>query len=520
MKKIKHHKKILKHHKQHKVEHKVEKEHVKTEILDSYTIDADKIKVHVKIIESKNEIKQYSITFPELSPATLALLDEIKARLIIEVKVTAKEILDPTVVNELKNKFSSLTDQMLTKKLPSLDIERRQLLTGLLIQEMIGLGKLEFLINDPYLEEIVVNTSSEGVFVYHKKFGWLKSNLVIPSESQVQNYASVIARRVGRQITTLTPLLDAHLTTGDRVNAVLYPISNRGNTITIRKFARDPWTITDMISNKTVSYEIMALIWLAIQYEMNMLISGGTASGKTSFLNICMPFIPPNHRIISIEDTRELTLPKFLFWTPLTTRQPNPEGKGSIDMLDLLVNSLRMRPDRIVLGEMRRKQEAEVLFEAMHTGHSVYATVHADSLNETINRLTHPPIDIPQNLLTSVNLNIVMFRDRRLGIRRMFQVGEYIVPEKGDVRTNLLYRWDPTSDTIVKHGESLRLFEDLSRHTGLNEIEINKDLEEKKHILELLVKYGIRDVNDVGKVMSQYYANPSTIHKIIEALRK
>ena len=123
-------------------------------------------------------------------------------------------------------------------------------------------------------------------------------------EEQILNYSNMIARRVGRQITTLNPLLDAHLLTGDRVNAVLYPISTKGNTITIRKFARDPWTVTDFIDNKTCTSDLFALIWETIQYEMNILFSGGTASGKTTMLNVCMPFMPPNHRILSIEDTR------------------------------------------------------------------------------------------------------------------------------------------------------------------------------------------------------------------------
>ena len=303
-------------------------------------------------------------------------------------------------------------------------------------------------------------------------------------------------------------MLDAQLVTGDRANAVLYPIANKGNAITIRKFSRDPWTVTDLIKNKTSDSTIFALIWLAIQYEMNIIISGGTASGKTSFLNVCMPFIPPNNRIISMEDTRELQLPEFLYWCPLTTRLANPEGKGGVSMLDLLVNSLRMRPDRIILGEMRRKQEAEVLFEAMHTGHSVYATVHADNINETIQRLINPPIEIPPNMLGTVNLNVVMFRDRRRGLRRTLQVGEFISGEESGqitVKPNIIYRWKPGNDLFVEHSKPLRLFEDLSRHTGLSEIEINNDLAEKKLILEYMVKNEIRKLNEVGEVIKQYY---------------
>ena len=233
-----------------------------------------------------------------------------------------------------------------------------------------------------------------------------------------------------------------------------------------------------------------------------------------------MPFIPPNQRIISIEDTRELTLPEFLHWCPLTVRQPNPEGKGEVTMLDLLINSLRMRPDRIILGEMRKKEQAEVLFEAMHTGHSVYATVHADSVAATIQRLINPPIEVPTHLLSAVNLNVVMFRNRRLNVRRVYQVGEFLpAREEGEniVKPNIIYRWNPANDKIVAHQKPLRLFEELSRHTGLNETEIEKDLSKKEKILTWMVNRGVRDITSVGKIFQQYYLDPERLVQVVTA---
>ena len=482
--------------------------------LESYTVEADNLKIQVNIVQSPGQLPLYELVVPALSSAMVALLDDIRHSLITEVNVSASEILDPTAVMAIKKKFNVRSDDILSKKLPHLDIDTRNFLVGMLMHEMMGLGKVEFLLNDGNLEEVVINSSREPVRVYHKKYGWLITNVFLSNEAQIQNYANIIARRVGRQITTLNPLLDAHLVTGDRANAVLYPISTKGDTITIRKFVRDPWTVTDFIANKTSTPSNFALIWLAVQYEMNMLISGGTASGKTSFLNVCMPFIPPNHRVISIEDTRELQLPEYLYWCPLTTREPNPEGKGEITMLDLLINSLRMRPDRIILGEMRTKEAAQVLFEAMHTGHSVYATVHADSINETIQRLVHPPLDISPNLLSAVNLNVVMFRDRRQGIRRTFQIGEFITTEEsGNVtaKANILYRWKAGTDTMVKHSESLRLFEELSRHTGMSHLEIEKDLQQKEKLLNWLVKNKVRGIQNIGKIMHQYYIGPDML---------
>jgi len=486
--------------------------------IESYKVEADGVNVDVNIVGGKGRSNTYEIVVPELSKPTLALIDEIKRELIAEVKVSAAEILDPKVMDRLKERFKKKASDLLKGKIPRIKEEIKDILIGTLLHEMLGFGEIEFLLNDGNLEEIVINSSNEPVRVYHKKYGWLETRITIETEEKIQNFSNMIARRIGRQITVLNPLLDAHLITGDRANAVFYPISSKGNTITIRKFARDPWTVVDFISNKTSDSNIFALIWLAIQYEMNVLISGGTASGKTCFLNVCMPFIPPNHRLISIEDTRELQPPKFLYWCPLITRQPNPEGKGEVTMLDLLVNSLRMRPDRIILGEMRRKKEAEVLFEAMHTGHSVYATVHADSINETIQRLINPPIEVPKNLLGAVNLNVVMFRDRRVGIRRTYQIGEFITSEESGrtiVKPNLLYRWKPSTDTILKHSPSIRLFEDLSRHTGLSQAEINDDIATKKKILDYLVKNKMRSLEKVGKVMNMYYLDPDFVTGVV-----
>jgi len=482
------------------------------EIRERYQINSEGVNVEISIEKDQFELI-YKIDKPKINKPTSVLLQELKHRLITEVTITTPEILDPNVIEQVKKRFSESVKKIIDNLIPNLDTETKNIIIGLLIHDMLGLGDLEFLLSDTFLEEIVINSSTEPIRVYHKKYGWLETNITIQSEEQIINYANIIARRIGRQITTLNPLLDAHLVTGDRSNAVLYPISNKGNTITIRKFARDPWTVTDLIKNNTCSSEIFALLWLSIQYEMNILISGGTGSGKTSFLNVISPFIPPNHRIISIEDTRELQLPKFLFWAPLIVRQPNPEGKGAVNMIDLLVNSLRMRPDRIILGEIRKQDQAEVLFEAMHTGHSVYATVHADSISETISRLINPPINVPLNLLNAVNLNVVMFRDRRKGIRRVLQVGEYISEEEQEIRPNILYRWKQAEDIIAPHSESIRLFDDLSTHTGMSLQEILNDLSQKEKILKWMVKRNIREVNKVGEVISRYYTNPDTIFK-------
>lgn len=492
----------------------------KEKMLETYEIDSGGIKTSIKIVVEGQDVV-YRIIIPQIDVATLALLDDIKNKLISGIEMDGEELQSEETIECLKKTFRENADTLLSGELPNLDKAIKDHFVLNLLNELLGLDEIEFFLSDTMLEEIVVNSASEPVRVYHKKYGWLKTNITPKSEAKIQNYANTIARRIGREITTLNPLLDAHLITKDRANAILNPISSKGNTITIRKFARDPWTVTDFIVNKTVSSEILALMWLAIQYEMNMIVSGGTASGKTSLLNILTPFIQPNHRILSIEDTRELQLPSFLYWCPLVTREPNPEGKGEVSMLDLLINSLRMRPDRIIMGEVRKQREAEVLFEAMHTGHSVYCTLHADTCSQTITRLTNPPVNIPHSMLDSVHLNVVMFRDRRRGIRRIFELGEFVMDEESTktgiikYRPNIIYSWNARDDTIPMVKQPLRLFEELERHTGLDGKEIMQEVEAKKSILEWLVKNKIRQVEEVGRIMNHYYMDKDTLMETV-----
>ncbi len=487
------------------------------ELLKKYSLDASLVKVPVNVVRKPADfVLNYVLETPEFGTGTSAMIDWMKRMLVSDASIKTEKMLDPKFLGEIKGRFVEKSRAFLEKEAGKINEGEKNFIIEMMVNEMLGLGQMELLLLDGNLEEIVVNSSKEPVWVYHKEFGWLKTNIRFKNEAEVQNYASIIARRVGKQITILHPLLDAHLVTGDRANATIFPISGRGNTITIRRFRRDPWTVTDFIKNNTTTSDVMAMIWLCMQYELNIIISGGTASGKTSFLNVCLPFIPPNQRVISIEDTLEIALPSYLHWVPLTTREPNPEGKGGVQMIDLLVNSLRMRPDRIIVGEIRRQKEAEVMFEAMHTGHSVYTTLHANTADETIRRLSNPPIEIPTTMLEGVHLNVVMFRNRRLGVRRVLEIAEFI-PEKrgGQDRTsltaNVLFKWKASVDKIEKNAESIRLFDELGLHTGLGIDELKRDLVEKAQILEWMVANSIRSIEDVGKVMATYYMDKKIV---------
>jgi flagellar protein FlaI len=481
----------------------------KTSLVSAYGYSSEGIPVEVRIFRRpKDFVPRYEVTIPGIAEGTKLMLEtKLKGELVTEVKLDISEILDPKKFEEVKAKFLVAAKRILERNFPSLTEDKKSVLAVYLLQKTLGLGEMEALLSDEQLEEVVVNNAKEPVWVYHKKFGWCKTNLRLRKEGIVYDYASMIARKVGRQINVLNPTLDAHLPSGDRVNATLFPISAFGNTITIRKFSRNPWTITSFIKSKTVSTDVAGLIWLCMQNELSLLVTGGTGSGKTSFLNAMAGLIPASQRIVSIEDTRELTLPSFLHWVPTVVREPNPEGKGEVKMLDLMVNALRQRPDRIIVGEIRRQREAEVMFEAMHTGHSVYATLHADNAEQTISRLTNPPINIPHEMLDALSGIVVTFRHRRFNIRRVLEFAE--MTKKG--QPNVLYRWDVKTDVTKAVGKMTRLAETLSLYSGMSAKEIDQDVAEKVKVLDWMTKKGYLEVDQVGRIVSSYYLDPEEV---------
>jgi len=486
----------------------------KKEAIDEYGFVANSIPVKITIYKTVKEfVPVYDVSISSISETTEIILEKIRKELISQVTLGIVEITDTKKTNVIEEKIKSVIEVLVMKYFPDADDNARSFLSSYLAQKSLGMGNIEILVADNYLEEIAINSVHEPVWVYHKKHGWLKTNIQLASEEQTRHFATMIGRKVGRQISSLSPLLDAHLNEGDRVNATIMPISTMGNTITMRKFSRDPFTVTKFLKFKTMSFEAASLIWLAMQYELSAIVAGGTASGKTSTLNVLASFLPPNQRIISIEDTRELRLPKFLHWVPMSTRQPNAEGKGSVSMEDLLVNSLRMRPDRILVGEVRRKEEAETLFEAIHTGHSCYATFHANDAYETVNRLIHAPIEVPKSMLPAISMIIMQFRNRRTGMRRTFQIAE--ITE--DSTPNVLKQYDPKKDMLTNKNKSKSLLDTLKLFTGYSQKEIDKIIESKMKVLKYLVKNEIDSVDNVGRVMAEYYTNHDQLMKYVNS---
>ena len=485
----------------------------RAKVLDAYG--------NVRILRVKGEpIPIYEIRLPRLTREEQDLLNMIRDRAITEIHIDPTSIPDP---EERRRVFMNAVRRLIKEAAPTFSEGRIEVLSEIIVQGMIGYGKLDSFVRDDNLEEIMVIGSRRPVYVWHRRFNMCKTNVTFQEDREVLNIIERIARQVGRRIDQQSPLLDARLPDGSRVNATIPPISLDGPTLTIRKFKKDPLTIIDLIKYGTMNTEIAALLWLFVDglgvKPANILVAGGTSSGKTTTLNSLAMFIPPSERVISIEDTAELQLP-VEHWVRLETRPPNIEGRGEVTMDDLVKNTLRMRPDRIIVGEVRGP-EARTMFTAMNTGHDgCMSTVHSNSARETIVRLESPPMNVPRIMIPALDIIImqVRFHSRKKGtIRRITEIAEVSGMEGESVQLNKLYKYDPAKDELLPTGVPSRVINDLSHHTGMSVTELDLEKEKRRIILDWMIERGIRSIEEVGHYLRMFYIDEETLLKKIES---
>ncbi|MCD6478890.1 MAG: CpaF family protein, partial [Candidatus Diapherotrites archaeon] len=385
-----------------------------------------------------------------------------------------------------------------------------------ILGDAIGYGKLTPLITDDNLEEIMINGKGKPIFVFHKKYGMCRTNLIIENESALYRLILRIANTVGKKFDEDNALLDARLPGGARVNATYKSVTPFGYTLTIRKFNRNPMSIIQLIENKTISVEAAAFLWLAVEglriNPMNIIVSGGASSGKTTLLNALCAFIRPEERIITIEDTLELDLGDRENWIQLESR-PKIQNVKEVSMNDLLKNALRMRPDRIIVGEVRG-EEAQTMFVAMDTGHKgLLGTLHSNTAREMVLRLKAAPMNVPINMIPLLNLAVIMFKmySRQLGmIRRVKEIAEIEHMEEKILLSNV-YEWNKRKDIIEKTDVPARTLDKFAEATGLTKNEIMEEQNIRQRILEWMIKNKISDWVKVQEIIHQYYYDPKSI---------
>jgi len=389
-------------------------------------------------------------------------------------------------------------------------------------RDIAGFGPINALMLDPNLEDISCNGIGIPVYVYHRKYESMPTNIVFNAAEDLDAFLVKLAHMAGKHISVAFPILDASLPGGHRLAATfMKEVSQKGSTFTIRKFREDPITIVDMIDFGTVSPLLAAYLWIAIEHKKTILITGVTGSGKTTLLNSILNLVKPNYKIVTIEETPEIRLPTKN-WVQLVSRPSYAAGESKaseIGLYDLVRVSLRYRPDIIVVGEVRGA-EAYVLFQSIATGHGGATTIHAENIEAAIKRLTSPPMNIPESYIPLINIALLIerisVRDREGRARtvrrvtRVWEISREGIPE-------LVSKWSPLKDAHEIYLENSQVLKSIAAVLEVDVGDMVREVYRRATIMEWLHYKGVRNYKDIAHAIYRYYRNPLSILERAEA---
>jgi flagellar protein FlaI len=457
----------------------------------------------------------YQVVEPNLTENLKDILKKVKEMLEQKLDIDFSRLRKYEASEYLKNQINEIIGYY-GFRLSEAD---KQILQYYVERDFIGLGRIEPLVNDEQIEDISCDGLDIPIFIFHRhpRLGSVITNVAYSDVDELDSFVAKLAQIAGKSISVASPLLSGSLPDGSRIQATLATdIARRGSNFTIRKFTEKPLTPIHLLNYGTIDVRSLAYLWLAVDFGKSVLVSGGTASGKTSFLNVLSLFIRPEKKIVSIEDTPELKLP-HPHWVPHVARVAvgAEEGRkiGEIDLFDLLKESLRQRPDYIIVGEVRGK-EAYVLFQEMATGHPSLATIHAENLQKLADRLTTPPISLPSSLITSVDiiafLLVTRYRERQ--VRRIGEILEVVGYDDETKRpiVNQVFKWNPVNDTFDVSDKSVVL-KKIAVSIGMSEQQVKEELERRMLVLDWMQRRNITEYKNVHSIINQYYNYPERI---------
>ena len=472
---------------------------------------------YIRILyDNKNHEYIYEVIEPKLGVEERKLLDFIKDTLLKTMDIELSEFTEEEAREYLRNNV----ERIIRDYSISIDDVTKEKIMYYIIRDFLGYGKIDVLMRDPMIEDISCDGPGVPIFIYHRNYESVKTNIVFQTDAELDSFVIQLAQKCGRHISIARPLLDATMPDGSRLQACLArEVSSMGSNFTIRRFREEPFTPTHLVEFNTMSPEMAAYFWMAIEHGASAIIAGGTASGKTTTLNALSLFIPPQMKIVSIEDTREINLP-HPNWIASVTRETTAEAEESrIGMFELLKAALRQRPEYIIVGEIRG-EEAVVLFQAMATGHTVYSTMHADSVFSVVHRLEGEPINIPRIQLQALDIVVIqgLMRIGRKRVRRVKEVVEVvgIDPATEDLLTNDVFRWNPRKDTFDYFGKG-HVMDRIAEQRNWTDRELNEEFNRRVEVIKWMVEKGIKHYVDFGNVIAAYYKDPE---KVMERIRK
>jgi len=485
------------------------------EEIEVYPVNEPYAYIRVTYDSSTHEYT-YNVIEPVLTPGERDLLEGIRERLFETLNITSRNLSR----EEARRVLRDAANAIIADYGIHLDPVGREKVLYQVEKEFLGDGLIDPIMHDKYVEDISCDGVGSAIFVYHTTYESMKTNLAYTDAVDLDSFVTKLAQRAGKYISIAEPMLDATMNDGSRIQMTLgSEVTAHGSTFTIRKFREEPITPTDLIEWHTFSPLGIAFLWLAVENGKSCIFAGGTASGKTTTLNAISLFIPPLAKIVTLEDTRELKLP-HPNWIPSVTRDSfSQDGRGEIDMYELLRAALRQRPEYILVGEVRGR-EALTLFQAMSTGHVTYATMHADSVASAVHRLENPPISVPRNMLSALDLMSIQVQARVGGqrIRRNKQLIEIldVDPRTNELITNEVFRWHQATDEIRYSGKSY-ILEQIMEDRGWSEERMREELKRRQEVLEWMRIKKIRYYQDVSKILISYFRDPEAVIQRVRA---
>ncbi|MFC6755598.1 type II/IV secretion system ATPase subunit [Halomicroarcula sp. GCM10025894] len=372
-----------------------------------------------------------------------------------------------------------------------------------------GYGLIDPLMHDPAIEDISCDGSDLPIFVYHDEYTDIETNIAF-EEQELNNFVIQLAQRSGRHVSISDPVVSTTLPDGSRIELALgEEVTPRGSAFTIRKYADEPFTPIDLLNFGTFSLEMLAYLWLAIESNKSLIFAGGTAAGKTTSMNALAMFIPPRSKVLTIEDTRELSL-YHDNWLSSVTRERLDDS--DITMYDLLRSALRHRPEYIIVGEVRG-EEAITLFQAMNTGHTTFSTMHADSVQTVINRLENEPINVPRPMVQSLDILCVQVLarsgDERVRRAKTLAEIEGIDQRTGELDYSTTYAWEATRDSFQERNSEL--VDEIREERGWSQSELLTEINDRKRFLTFLQERGVTDYRRFTAMVNKYYADKAQV---------
>lgn len=385
----------------------------------------------------------------------------------------------------------------------------------------LGWGILDPLQQDVEIEDISCDGYTTPLFLYHRRYRNIRTSIRFSTQEELDSVVVRFAQSAGKQISLASPIVDTALTDGSRAQLTYgKTVTSWGSSFTIRKFREIPFSPIDLILNNTFTVEEMVYFWMAVEYSQSILFIGGTASGKTTSLNAVAQFIPHLSKVITIEDTREITLSHENWLSSVVPDVANAsDSRGRIEMFDLLKAAMRQRPEYILVGEVRGV-EARTLFQAMNTGHTTFSTLHAGSVDSAIHRLENEPLNVPKAMIASLNIvssQIRMYREGKQ-IRRCNEIVEIMgISETKDVVVNTVFKYRPDTDGVIYSARS-EIYNRIAEISGNDMNWVVREQQRRAVVLTAMVEQQIRDYRDVSEILWRYAAAPELVLSSLDDL--